>query len=237
MADTEENWVTINGTHILLKGGESPKDAIERKFRGGKGNGATTQSTKTNTPLKSTPAGKPISRSRGDFATKNAEDNEIYSSDEKTNIEEYRSYNGEKYKVINQNAREGKITTEIKHMDSAIDKSPAIPKGTKLYRGLSASQAESLSNVKIGDSFNQGGYQSYSLDKNMANNFAQSTTKSWSKTFLMIEGDNSLKGIYIGAKEKEVLLPRGKTYIITGRTTEKEKGTKWKTHIITVKVG
>jgi len=32
MANTEENWVTINGTHILLKGGESPKEAVERKF-------------------------------------------------------------------------------------------------------------------------------------------------------------------------------------------------------------
>ena len=80
MANTEENWVTINGTHILLKGGESPKEAIERKFgdsrpRGSKNKSKTMQTTKktskTHAKIKAT---YEKNKSRLDAATKNYED-------------------------------------------------------------------------------------------------------------------------------------------------------------------
>jgi hypothetical protein len=237
MMSEEGSWITINGTHILLKGGESPKEAINRKFGGSGGSGGSSSTSKG----KSNKSSEKIGSSEGgnkSFSTKNAEDDDRYSPQEKASIERYRSISGSEYTAVNTAAREGKTHPLMKDLDSAIDKSSPIPKGTEIYRGLSEKQAAGLMNAKVGDSFKQGGYQSYSLDYKVADNFSGLTKgKTWSKTILRVEGNGSLKGVHIGAKEAEVLLGRGLTYTVTGRSTQRVKGTKIKANIITVKVG
>jgi hypothetical protein len=226
-AEDDTEWITVGGQHIPIKPGQSKGDAVKNAF-GGKGSGGDSNSPSTS------------ASSGGSFAKTDAENDSTYSPQEKKSIEKYRSIGGSEYTAINNAARSGKTNQTIKDIDSAINKSPAIPKGTELYRGLSEKQSATLMNAKVGDSFTQGGYQSYSLDKSVADSFAGTTVTSggkWSKTVLRIEGDGSTKGIHIGSKEAEVLLPRGQKYTITGRTIEKVKGTKIKMNIITVKVG
>jgi hypothetical protein len=254
-AEGDVTWITVNGMHIPIKAGETKNEAVQRainyqkdKGSSGGGKGESTPAKKESKESKSTPPAKTKSEPEkakaaatkppSKFNAKQAEDDERYSPQEKAAVEKYRSISGSDYTAINEAARTGKTNATINHIDSAISKADPIPKGTDLYRGLSEKQAAALSNAKVGDSFKQGGYQSYSLDRDVADGFSQTTKgNTWSKTILKIEGDGAIKGVHIGSKEAEMLLARGQTYTITGRTVEKVKGTKIKVNIVTVKVG
>jgi DNA topoisomerase IB len=192
-ASENQHWITEEGRHILIGG---PTVEASKQIDDG---------------LK----GHPLLRSNILTASTPQPIKQKFTVEQKEALQHYQ---GPGYQDINSallNTEHGipispHINKIIKHMDSAIEESPGLPKPTTLYRGVNA---RLVHGAKVGDKISSAGYQSTSLDKRTTENFSAHTLK--------ISAPAGIKGAYIdhdqfhGKKEEEYILPRGISFRIT----------------------
>jgi 8-oxo-dGTP pyrophosphatase MutT (NUDIX family) len=116
-----------------------------------------------------------------------------FSDEDKDNLDKYVSI---KYKEINGQLREDKLSTENKKIVSVIDKvmkKNKLSQDTIVYRGFDSSDVK-----------NQNAFSSTSLDESVAKNFSRGKNPTIKK-YVIPKGTPCA---YIGGKEYELLLPR-----------------------------
>lgn len=256
----EGGWVTINGTHILLKDGESVSEGINRKFGGGKkqysSNGSSGGASKGGKKSKVSKGIDSSERSRftdKNTASKAAQDAEkalpesVHTFGNLAQTDpSVKWYTGDGYTEINDNLRgksasdrltkgeTGKAINEhVAQIDRVIDRAPPLPKDTVLYRGVGISSGQVIASADIGSVISDSGYQSHSLDASQADFFA----KEWGngeKTIIRAKTNGRQKAIYTNAnnKEYEALLARDQKWKIVGKEDVVTNGKT--THIVMV---
>lgn len=237
-------WITINGMHIPIKPGETTNDAIQRAINytgGGSGSSSSSDGSSGDN-----------SKSKSSFKTYDKAD---LNKDQIKAINRYKSTSNDDYEKINAYVRDGKVgtgsdpdmETTIKNLDSSFTE--RVPQGTTIYNGkksviysgIGKTQGSQLLDAKVGDTFEDRDYQSFSTDPEVARGFAKGIgekTRAGSgkdHVVLKFEGDGDTPCINIGGTEKEVLLPRGKTFEVVDKRTEKTSGIAV-FHTITVRI-
>ena len=137
------------------------------------------------------------------------------------------SYSGDDFLRINRELREGSaIDPTVGRIDSAIAKSPPLPKGSVLYRGMSREAAKKLfesGEIKKGMTISDPAFASTSKSSNVA------MSLGLGGVVLKIEAGDSASGIDMekhsrNGMEKEVLLPRNAKMTVVGMTAPKSPG-------------
>lgn len=110
-----------------------------------------------------------------------------------------------------------RMKQDIKRIDAALDAAPAPAPGTVVWRGV---KTEELPSMAVGDTIRLNGYQSATINANVAHSF---TSDLGTRVILEIR---PIKGAYIApmsfmSGEEEFLLPHGHDYRVIG--TDKAK--------------
>lgn len=138
-----------------------------------------------------------------------------------------KTYTGETYTAINGGLRKGGLDpvhdATVRDLDSAISKSE-LPENTVLYRGMELND-NLRNNIKPGATFTDQAYTSTSLDQGNPSRFAGGENGA----VMRIKAQKGQKGLAMQSisdypEEKEVLLPRGTKYKITGVTRDPDTG-------------
>src|SRR5882672_584549 len=92
-------------------------------------------------------------------------------------VQALKEYTGAMYLSVNPRLRAGKPVPredrkEMKLVDEAFSKA-RTKEPIEVYRGIGRTDQDIFANIKIGESFNDGGFVSTSTDKNTAFNFAR----------------------------------------------------------------
>ena len=133
-------------------------------------------------------------------------------------------YSGTHYERQNYFLRNGRdlsgedntnIRWEIPELDNAIEKSPPVPKGIELYRGVGQETGSYLSKIKVGETIRDEAFQSHTLSLNIAARFAvgfghpDTNSPFAQKTIIRAVTDGKVKGLYTNRlKEHEMIIPR-----------------------------
>lgn len=151
------------------------------------------------------------------------------STSEKEQVEEYFLDSG----PVNEALREGKMFNEnlVKNVDTAISKN-TLPFSASLYRDISKRVADrEFNRLDVGDTYTDNGFCSSSLDKHyIRQTFGMRKDRKGDQEIYEInikmkQGAPALimpKVGIVGApqvkKESEILLPRGTTFKVVGRS-------------------
>ena len=191
--DDDGHWVTINGTHVLIgEGGQ-----VEEGPAGLTGGSISESGTEGKIELKS-----PLTQS------------------EKNALGAYKSFGYAKINgLLRGNKVEDKEKSEkyVKDLDSALNKSE-VKESITVYRGMNNIQGiRELGEKGIGKEIKMPTYWSASPNEKTASQFSMAlTTKTGAMFEIKLEDGQKALDLTAGTKEKEVLLPRGQTYKITG---------------------
>jgi len=220
MADTEEHWVTINGTHILLKGGESPKDAIERKFGDSESMTDRPKSLSRN----------PETSHKQYQKLKDTYEGYAPPEDGKQTI---MGYTGGEFRHYNTALRKGETSDRIVNMKETINKAPEMPPGILMYRGVGFETASRISDAPIGSIIEDKGFQSFSESPDVATKFTSSPKGVDQPILLRVVTKGGEKGISTmvtgsAHMEDEIILQAGSKWRIANKEVIKYKGT-WDT--------
>jgi len=115
------------------------------------------------------------------------------------------------------------IKKTTKNIESALNKS-IVPDDVIAYRGISSKEIVDELNDNMGKVFTEKGFASTSLDRSIAEQFTGWMTGEGA--LVRIRVPKGLKGMYIGDREKELLLQKNKKYRIISKKTTEVKGTK-----------
>jgi len=196
----EGNWVTINGTPILIKDGESTDAAFQRttgkSLSGGSGDAGGSSSKVTNdhkeydTKLmgalnsdNNQETGKAIAAAQEKGLTTNTEyAQRVIYGESRGNLVAVDNYTSSGHMDINSYLRgemsEAQATEkllprgDITRLDKMIGGSPNLPEGTVLYRGVGEKGVTTMMNMKPGDVCNDKGFQSFSTNPEKSYQFA-----------------------------------------------------------------
>jgi hypothetical protein len=110
------------------------------------------------------------------------------------------------YKKVNSMLRAGKSDQDIKEIENIIDKSPPLPEGITMWRGIPNINSKNLQ-LNIGETIEDEAFQSHTLDPNVSRMFSEGNG-----IIIRAITSNKTKGVYIH-KFNEITI---------------QKGTKWK---------
>ena len=233
MADTEENWVTINGTHILLKGGESPKEAVERKFGNKKTMSKINKQHATAISIDKKPPDFYKSESRKTIESLSGTKNDIRSDNFTKTDRDAIEWGHVSGNIVNRELRGAHLPTkrgiEIKdQLDTAFSHTSSLPPNVELFRGMGGVSGQKLIEVNIGDIIEDKGFQSFSASPSVANGFANRAVQgrsTESPVMIRIFTDGRIKGISTTGisgfdAEKEIVIPRGTNFVIIRKDIE-----------------
>ena len=96
------------------------------------------------------------------------------------------------YKKVNSTLRAGKSDQETKEIENIIDKSPTLPEGITMWRGIPNRDTNQLQNLNIGDTMEDKAFQSHTLDPNVSRLFSEENG-----IIVRAITSNKTKGIYI----------------------------------------
>lgn len=102
------------------------------------------------------------------------------------------------------------VDSLILRIDSAIAKSNVTEK-IDIFRGLS--DPSWLEDMDVDSGFMDDAYGSFTFDINVATKFA-GMNASDEKVFLVCELERGSNAVYMGEKEKEMLVPRRRKYVV-----------------------
>ena len=102
-------------------------------------------------------------------------------------------------------------------LSSAIEKTPPLPKGLTIYRGVSGESSAKLAKMEVGDICQDKGYASFSYDPQISRNFAE-------KTIIRIVTDGKTKALPVGGGESEILLKKSTKLKIIQKDSIKIRG-------------
>lgn len=153
------------------------------------------------------------------------------------------SYTKNGYELINTVLRDGGNESEIwrdvrfpiERIDMAIDKSPPIPDGTIMYRGVGSDTGKMMAGLDVGDTVTDAAYQSHTLDLYTANKFSggwheiSDPYERWkagrsdddvTKHTIVRAVTKDTKGLYVtDRRENEVIVARGTEWKVIGKET------------------
>jgi hypothetical protein len=115
-------------------------------------------------------------------------------------------------------------------ISNIIKQAPKIKKGTELYRGVGMKSGAALASAEVGSTCNDKAFQSYSLNPNVAADFANTWDGKDGKkhtTIIKAVSDGSQNAIYTNAHkppEYEMLLDKGTSWKVTGNTSYESGG-------------
>jgi hypothetical protein len=259
--DPEGDWITIGGTHVLVKDGESKseafKDTTGKSIKGGTSDKGSTKGAEKKAESKpTTPAKSPQKTESGDTA-KSWESKTYENTLSKSEIAAIDEYRGPgEFTAINAYARTGELPKDstltkakadkiIAGLDSAVSNSPPVPEGVSLYSGIGKTQGAEVLALGVGETFGDKDFQSFSTDIVRAKSASGAIAKNANtkdRVVLKFDGDNSTKGIVVLGSEGEVILGRDKQYVVTKKesvveTRKRLTGTEKITyHIVHVKM-
>lgn len=119
-------------------------------------------------------------------------------------------------------------------IDDIINKAPALPEGLEMWRGLGEHSGETLAGKNIGDICEDKGFQSFSLNPQTADSFAQTWGDKGDVTMIRAITSGSEKGIYLSNRgEHEVIMPRGTAWKIVAKEDISAEG-RGLYHVLTV---
>ena len=113
------------------------------------------------------------------------------------------------------------VEQNINQIERIIDRAPPLPKGTTLYRGVGEKTGELMAKAEIGAICKDDGFQSNSINPNVARIF----TNSWGNNDVTIVRSitNGQKGIYTNKyREEEVVLNHGLEWRVVAKDEFKE---------------
>jgi len=123
-------------------------------------------------------------------------------------------------------------------ISAIIQRGPVITKGTELFRGVGIRSGKALASAEVGSACNDKAFQSYSLNPNVAKDFANTWDGEDGKkhtTIIKAVSDGSQHAIYSNAHkppEYEMLLDKGTGWKVTGNKSYEQDGLVY--HIVEV---
>jgi hypothetical protein len=145
-------------------------------------------------------------------------------------------YFGDGYREINDYLRNERgdprrsVHKTADQISAIISRAPVINKGTELYRGVGIKSGQALANAEIGSTCNDKAFQSYSLNPNVAADFANTWDNKDGKkhtTIIKAVSDGSQHAVYTNAHkppEYEMLLDKGTSWKVTGNNSYEQNG-------------
>lgn len=180
--DGEGHWVTIRGTHVLIRDGETPEQAFKRTI--GKSSPKQTKGIFKQDPKEIEKAVDEVYTNAGRADLLDTMNRGDLS---KEDLQIIGGYQGADYYIINSHLRGAEVSKNysisplngdvdainqhIETLNSVIDKSPA-PEGLALYRGVSREAGSAFDKAVPGDIIGDKGFQSFTSDPSTALRFA-----------------------------------------------------------------
>jgi hypothetical protein len=248
----KEGWVTINGAHVLIGEEEENVKAIPEietyfdstgKYADGTSRAMIKAAGMVEPRESDKTADYEVATVIDDSYCNNPHSWQINRylregtlSDEMGKIDpEYSEY--DKQRAIRAQDR---LSNEIKWLDSAMDTyEQPLPVGLYAYRGVGDESGRYLSDLAMGDTFKDKGFQSFSIDDHHVQGFTEVWGKGQGKEQIAIvraittDGD---KAVWHNTSEDELIFRRGTEWKVIGKEMVKVyRDTRYvDAHIITV---
>lgn len=194
---TDGTWVTMHGSHVFIRDGQSAEEAAKERF-GGKTSERTEQEAGPKMKWK-----------------------DKLTSTEKDAVHEYLA----DWDTMRTDDRKGKENKTLNEFKSAVQKAPLV--SGPVYRGFTVRTDEEMSQFKEGGTFKLNAISSFSEDSKIATIFAGMSAADHDRPFIVMECKNSktiksIKDFGIGEsfeksskRDKEAIGFKGTRYKIT----------------------